>query len=87
MPEERPTRPAEVDRRTTDGPEPALELVDQRRVDGVGTYTQPRTVVVVNSDDGAQQVDVPQDCVADPAPGQADLIESILGDAVGGEPA
>jgi hypothetical protein len=64
---------------------PALELVDQRRVDGIATYSQARTVVVISTDDGPQQVDVPQECVATAADDQRELIKSVLGDAVGGE--
>lgn len=81
---DRPTRPVEYQPRNGD-PTPALELVDQRRVDGIATYTQARTVVVVSTDDGPQQVDVPQDCVETAADDQRGLIESVLGDAVGGD--
>jgi hypothetical protein len=82
---DRPTRPVEYQPRSADSPQPALELVDQRRVDGVGPDTQARTVVVVSTDDGPQQVDVPQECVTAAADDQRDLIASVLGDAVGGE--
>jgi hypothetical protein len=60
-------------------------LVDQRRVDGVGPVTQPRTVVVISTDDGPQQVDVPQECTAPPDDRDADVIETVLAPKVGGE--
>ena len=83
---ERPTRPVELQRRRADSPEPALELVDQRRIDGPDAGPQqPRTVVVVSTDDGPQQVDVPQDSVAEPDGRDAELIETVLAPKVGGD--